>query len=145
MTDNHLHMIAYISQAKQPYDAIEKDIIDIMNTAKEMNPQFDITGVLFFNQGLFMQVIEGQQSHLNQLMKNIKADSRHEKLEILIDESVSKRGFPSWNMDCFNLSAGNILDKAKLIQVGKEYKENLLPRADVFVQFYKVILEHSNS
>jgi len=48
-------------------------------------------------------------------------------------------------MDCFNLSDGNTLDQAKLIKVGQEYKENLMPRADVFVQFYKAILEHSNS
>lgn len=143
MTES-LHMMAYVSKAKQPHDYIEKDIIDIVSTAKKMNPEFQITGVLFFNQGLFMQVIEGKKAHLQQLMTNIHADPRHEQMEILIDEPVDKRGFAAWNMDCFNLSQGNLIDQAKLIQVGQDYKENLMPRADVFVRFYKAILEHGN-
>lgn len=86
---------------------------------------------------------KGKESHINQLMENIKADSRHEQVKILINESVDKRGFQNWNMDYFNLSGSNVLDRAKLVQAGKDFKENLMPRADIFVQFYKAILEQS--
>jgi len=142
MVSNNLHIIAYISTARN--DTIETDIIDIVETAQEMNPKFNITGVLFYNQGLFMQVIEGEKAHLDQLMGNIKKDHRHEDVRILLDEATAARGFPAWNMDCFNLSSDEHLDQDKLLQLSREFQENLVPRADIFVKFYKAILERSS-
>lgn len=138
-----LHIIAYISTA-QTETSIELNIIDIVETAQQMNPKFGITGVLFFNQGLFMQVIEGEKAHLDQLMANIKQDPRHTDLRVLLDEPTNGRGFPAWNMDCFNLSSDEHLNQDKLVQLSREFQENLVPRADVFVKFYKAILERSN-
>lgn len=143
MDETNLHIIAYISTAN--FDGpIEGDIIDIVETAKTMNPKFDISGVLFFNQGLFMQVIEGEKAHLDQLMQNIMKDPRHTDIRVLLNEPANARGFPTWNMDCFNLTADGPIDREKLVQLSHEYRENLLPRADAFVTFYKAILERSN-
>lgn len=142
MTASNLHMIAYTSQATTEQVQFEQDVADIVCTAKTMNPQFGITGALFFHDGVFMQVIEGKQEHLNQLVTNIRADNRHKNVEVLVDESVDKRGFSDWNMDYFNLSDTNVVDAKKLQAVARDYKENLMLRADVFVKFYKIMLEH---
>ncbi len=70
---NTLHMIAYISDFKSPDQtdekAIYKAIEDVVNHAKEENPKHGITGVLFCLNNQFMQVIEGRQEKLDQLMK----------------------------------------------------------------------------
>ena len=137
-------MIAYASRAAKKQPQLHKDIIDIVKTAKQMNPKFAITGVLFYDQGLFLQVIEGHKAHLNQLIQNIQNDQRHSQVDILLDEPIERRGFSDWNMDFFDLSNGRTIEKDKLVRLAEDFQMNLIPRGDAFVRFYKTILERSN-
>ena len=143
MPDTKLQLIAYISQAAHTHPIVDRDIVDIIETAKAKNPRFCVTGVLFYDQGLFLQVIEGTKVHLEQLMKNIKKDSRHHNVKTLVDETVERRGFSDWNMDFFDLSSDRNFEPEKLTKLADDFRVNLVPRGDTFVKFYKTILEQS--
>ena len=136
-----MHMICYMSDYSNPIDNIHKDIEEITIVAKRENALRQITGVLFFFEGKFLQVVEGEEPVLRQLMKNIEADGRHENIEYLIDTEVEKRGFYDWNMDSFNFSNGRKFNRDNLRQLSENFKKTLLPRSDTLVFFYKKILE----
>ena len=93
-----MHVIVYQSQNLIPEQDFDTQINDLMKVAQSQNEKFGVTGVLFYFEGQFLQVIEGEQKTLNALMANIKRDSRHKNVETLIDEPIAERGFESWSM-----------------------------------------------
>ena len=136
-----LHLITYISDYIGPPALATQAAGDIVRVSKVQNPLHDITGVLFFTRGKFLQVIEGPEGELRQLMRNIEADRRHVNVQYVIDTPVQRRGFPQWNMDFFNLDERVSFDAEKLRQLTADFENVLLPRADLLVLYYKKMLE----
>jgi hypothetical protein len=137
-----LHLISYVSDFAGDEDNVDHVIGDIVRTAKRENPIRHITGVLFFTQNKFLQVIEGDESRLRQLMHNIKQDERHSNVEYLIDMPINKRGFQQWNMDFFQLSPYKQFNSAIMKELSKSFEEHLLPHSPLLVPYYKSLLEH---
>ena len=136
-----LHLITYISDYTGIPAAAVKTAADIVVVSKAANPQHGITGALFFTRGKFLQVIEGPEDALRQLMRNIEADTRHANVEYIIDTPVQRRGFAQWNMDFFNLDDAASFDAAKFRELTAQFESALLPRADLLVIYYKRMLE----
>jgi hypothetical protein len=135
-----MHMIVYTSELNKNAGDVDPIISGIIQTAKRENAKRYITGVLFFENNRFLQIIEGEESHLRQLMKNIENDNRHKNIQILMDTDIEKRGFQSWNMDSFRLKAGKSFDADTLGRLTQSYQKSLQPSTDVLVMFYKSLL-----
>ena len=136
-----MHLITYISDYKLEHGDIDIVLNNIVKVAQQENAKHDITGVLFFQDGKFMQVIEGPEAKLRQLMHNIEADPRHDDIEYVIDTKVDFRGFSKWNMDSFHLKRGQIFDADTLHALTEGFEKTLLPRADMLVFYYKSLME----
>ena len=50
-----------------------EDLNNILNTARTRNPENGITGILFYDQGKFIQIIEGEKQNLHDLIEQIPA------------------------------------------------------------------------
>ena len=142
---NNVHMIAYVSDVAISKETLDAEIDEIVRVAKRENKQRHITGVLFHVDGKFLQVIEGDERELRILMKNIESDKRHVNLAYIIDTPVTTRGFKKWNMDVFRLGRGQIFDAATLEGLTDSFKKSLLPRADMLVRYYKVLLREKKA
>lgn len=136
-----LHLITYISDHIGPPDSAAQHCTDIVATSKAANPRHDITGVLFFTRGKFLQVIEGPEEELRQLMRNIEGDARHTNVQYLIDTPVARRGFSRWNMDFFRLEPEQKFDAETMKELTRSFEAQLLPRSDMLVLYYKALLE----
>ncbi len=135
-----MHMIAYISDVNVAGEALDRQVDDIVKVAKRENLARNISGVLFLVNGRFLQVIEGEEASLRQLMKNIAGDDRHKDIEILLDTPVEERGFGHWNMDVFRLDDTSVFDRATVKALTEGFQKNLLPKADTLVFYYKTLL-----
>ena len=137
-----MHMIAYTSQ----FDSAAGDVNEVMNhiveTAKRENAKRHITGVLFYLQGVFLQIIEGEEAELRQLMQNVQGDERHRDIHYLIDTKVKTRGFQKWNMDSFNLETPQKFSPETFRTLTDNFVKNLIPRSDSLVFYYKTLLKH---
>tara|TARA_R110002126_G_scaffold13118_7_gene57153 strand:- start:43894 stop:44334 length:441 start_codon:yes stop_codon:yes gene_type:complete len=138
---NQIHMIAYISDFKGEERDIDSVIAEIVQVAKIENQKRRITGALFFLDGQFLQVIEGKEADLRQLMFNIENDNRHHNIECLIDTAVQQRGFQQWNMDSFHLNSGQKFSREVIKDLTASFKKNLLPKSDMLVLYYKALLK----
>lgn len=63
--------ILYASKASHLHPELKQDLIDILNTAVDFNSRNEITGVLYYGYGYFVQCLEGEQSKIDTLFINI--------------------------------------------------------------------------
>jgi len=98
--------LTYISRFSQPLAA--SDLEQLARAAAEKNRRLDITGVLVASGGLFYQVLEGPQEHVDALYFAIAQDERHTDVLLLSsDEPISERRFPDWAMQVVDLDAAS--------------------------------------
>ena len=57
----------------------QKQILNIVKESKKNNERFDISGILLYNNGNFMQLIEGERAEVERLYEKIRHD-RHPHL-----------------------------------------------------------------
>lgn len=91
-----IHQLIYRSKAKINLNQLE--IEDIWSTAEETNKSHNISGCLIFFKGRFLQIIEGNRKHIEQLYSNIKADNRHTEITTLGRFNSTERLFKNWSM-----------------------------------------------
>lgn len=138
--ESSTHLIVYSSIYTGVLSQIDEVLAEVRHTAKHFNAQSEITGLLFYHNGFFLQVLEGDKGKLETLMEKLTKDPRHQAINRIIDEPVLQRGFANWNMDSLNLSAHEGLDPIELENIAKAYHSSLMPRSDVLVRFYKAML-----
>jgi hypothetical protein len=94
--------LLYVSSAVGPQTSTMTGAI--LQTAQSHNANSGITGVLCQGQGLFLQVLEGERSQVNQLYARIVQDQRHKNVELLLLEEITQRRFGDWSMAHVHLS-----------------------------------------
>lgn len=72
--------LIYVSRAATGLDA--KAAYDIIRVAHNRNSRDQLTGMLVFLDGYFLQVLEGRPHHLEACFERISADSRHTAIEL---------------------------------------------------------------
>ena len=91
-----IYQLVYVSRAAGEMGDVELD--DILAQAREKNIQADVTGMLLYHQGSFIQVLEGDQATLEQLYTKIEQDSRHVDANVVLRAQVDERAFEGWSM-----------------------------------------------
>ena len=95
----------YASRAVPAID--QEALFAILRKSKANNPGCGVTGVLCFSEGIFLQVLEGGRSAVNQLYNRIASDNRHSSVELLCYEEIGERRFAGWSMGQVNMSRLN--------------------------------------
>ena len=90
------YQLIYSSQASRPMTATGLE--EILLDARAGNNVRDITGVLVYVDGVFLQVIEGEREAVLRLMTNLGKDSRHNSIKIIHEAEIEQRTFASWRM-----------------------------------------------
>lgn len=97
MQDNAklIHLV-YVSKA---IDNLSKqNMSDILSSSQRNNDRMNITGILVFSQGKFMQFLEGSEFNITQTFEVIKNDYRHHSVDIIRQRKISNRQFEDWHM-----------------------------------------------
>lgn len=91
--------VLYASKATNIYPDLKQDLIKILDTAVDFNSRNEITGVLYYGHGYFVQCLEGRKSKIDELFyEKILKDDRHKNCEILFYEKCDFGLFKHWNM-----------------------------------------------
>ncbi|WP_297766531.1 BLUF domain-containing protein, partial [uncultured Muriicola sp.] len=83
-----VYQLTYRSKAIP--EITSKEIQEIVEIAKSFNSSNDISGCLIFDNGYFIQILEGDEEKVTQLYLNIKKDRRHTHLEMK-DVKIGKK------------------------------------------------------
>ena len=98
-----LTSVTYTSLAR--LDLQTSDLEDIHRTAREVNALEGITGLLVFNGTHFLQIIEGSESTIAELVERLRKDPRHTGFEVRDQRKVDTRSFPDWSMELVRVNA----------------------------------------
>lgn len=91
-----LEYIIYISSMKKTYTQPQME--KFIHAFRSNNQKFNITGCLLYHDGIVLQYIEGHPHHITQLFDNISKDYRHDKIIVLLKDTIPERLFPDWKM-----------------------------------------------
>lgn len=105
-----IHYLIYVSSAKGLFT--KTDFSDILSTSRFNNKLKDITGILLYNEGNIMQVLEGEEEPVMKVYNKIKTDSRHHNVTKMISGISAQRSFPDWPMASKMLTASEWVDYA---------------------------------
>ena len=91
-----LLQIIYASAASRPLTA--RELADILATARRRNAAADISGMLVYNDGSFLQVLEGPEANVAALFAKIERDPRHANVKVLFRDRIAAKEFADWSM-----------------------------------------------
>ena len=91
-----LYSLVYVSTATRLLSM--DDIGRLLEKARQRNLDQDVTGVLLYSDGNFMQCLEGPAARLARVYETIKSDSLHYGIIDLVREPIKSREFSEWSM-----------------------------------------------
>ncbi|UXH78053.1 BLUF domain-containing protein [Roseateles amylovorans] len=109
--------LVYASRASR--ELSPQDLQDILRRSRDHNPAEGITGLLWYNDGVFIQVLEGGRDPVNARYKRIVMDNRHDAPILLTYQEISERRYAGWSMGQVNLHR---LNPGLLLKYGETQK-----------------------
>jgi len=114
--------LIYVSSAKKLMD--DDELLSLLHEVRKKNSRLGITGMLLYQKGTFMQMLEGDKKTVLDTYAKIKKDDRHKNILTMFTEDIDERNFEDWSMGFFNM------DKADGFPEYNDYiKENLTLRS----------------
>ena len=95
----------------------EKDIFNILQKARDSNSKKGITGCLLFHNNEFIQILQGDRKILQDLIKEIKKDVRHNSVMVLAENKIANRVFDKWSMAYHKVENNDVINLDRLIFV----------------------------
>lgn len=91
-----LRSIVYVSTATVKFSTA--DLEALLVEARTLNRENNITGVLLYDEGNFMQCFEGPEDAVADTYDRIRQSHRHRDILELMNERVLRRSFQDWEM-----------------------------------------------
>jgi hypothetical protein len=100
-----LKQSVYISKASVPFSS--ESLKALAESASRNNQALNVTGLLIYASGYFIQLLEGNSSDVDSLYFKIKTDSRHTDVNLIFEHYAvgSKRLCQQWSMNYFNVDS----------------------------------------
>ena len=95
-----MFQLIYASAATVPFS--DRDLQELLADARTTNESLGLSGMLLFDDGSFLQVLEGERDAVLSLFEKIQEDSRHTNVRILLQKEIDERSFGDWRMGFFD-------------------------------------------
>lgn len=91
-----MFQMLYVSAATELLS--DADLDDILSKSRRNNTRDDVTGMLLYADGSFLQVLEGEETAIRQVYERISRDPRHHRIVEVAQQTIDQRDFPDWSM-----------------------------------------------
>lgn len=91
-----LYSLVYSSFATESFD--DTQLQDLLTQSRRANTEHEITGMLLYRRGRFIQFLEGPEDRVRALVARISVDTRHQGVRVMLDGHPESREFPEWTM-----------------------------------------------
>ncbi len=125
--------ITYLSTATDPMSS--QDLLRLLEECRENNAGCGVTGMLLYCNGTFLQVLEGDEKVIEELVEAIRKDSRHSNMQILDRKTIDRRQYSDWSMGFKRISNRELLNVEGLREFGeKDFTSDYLVQHSPIVQ-----------
>lgn len=91
-----MRSLVYVSTAQVEFD--DEALQALLVHARAKNAALDVTGMLLYRDGQFIQMLEGPDAQVHDVFDRIAADARHADVRVLVDAPIAQRAFADWTM-----------------------------------------------
>lgn len=88
--------LTYISIPTRPMS--NEDLMGILNPSRLNNACLGVSGMLLYTGEAFIQVLEGEEKVVDDLVADIKKDPRHKDFRIIERKKINTREYAEWTM-----------------------------------------------
>ena len=88
--------LTYQSSASTP--PTDAELHELVSHARLRNQSVGVTGMLLYEDGRFLQTLEGPPDGLGAVWNSIQRDERHQDIELLSEHFVEARLFSDWDL-----------------------------------------------
>lgn len=118
-----MYQVAYVSRTEEPVGS--RTVYEIVERSRQRNRLFGITGYLFQGEGIFAQVLEGEEGNVRLLSRLIRADNRHSDVHFILQRTAGNRAFEPLSLGFRALSFARPLDGRILSLAERAVDESL--------------------
>ena len=129
-----LKQVIYVSEIT---DTSSDSLTAIYDISQKNNSKSGISGCLLIGSNSYLQLLEGQESAVENLYSKIKVDSRHKKVKKLLEQHIEKKLFSSWSMKFAPFN--NVKWDNKEFDAGKFQNINAAAAVKVFQSIKEII------
>lgn len=98
-----MYYLLYASSAVERFS--DEQLEALLEVSRRNNETVNVSGMLLYYDGSFIQYIEGEKADVETLFERISLDSRHFGVFVLDKGDISTRALPHWKMGYTSLSA----------------------------------------
>jgi uncharacterized Fe-S cluster-containing MiaB family protein len=91
-----MYLIIYVSTATKHFS--DEELASLLEESRAWNEKEELTGLLLYKEGSFMQFLEGPRDNVLFIMEKIRTDPRHHGVIVLLQEEHWEREFSNWSM-----------------------------------------------
>jgi hypothetical protein len=96
-----MYQLLYVSEAT--HSMSKNELLSLLQQSKLNNYKQHITGLMLYKDQRFMQILEGNETDVENLYAKIAQDSRHHELVVLLRKQTDKPLFKDWSMGFIDL------------------------------------------
>ena len=123
MSNAMIHLIYMSSAAKEMN---EEDLLEMLAQSRSRNEAQNITGMLLYKDGVFLQALEGNAKDVDDIYKSILLDKRNTGHYLIEEKEIIDRQFPDWSMgfeDLTNYRPDELEGYSEIFNKEKQPKE----------------------
>ena len=102
-----MYSLVCVSSATSPFS--DEQLRALLEQSRRDNAASDISGMLLYKGGNFMQLLEGNESRLTSLYHKIATGPRHSGSMVLLKSHAVTRMFADWSMAFRNLNDPSVV------------------------------------
>ena len=91
-----MYYLIYLSAGTNWFSQTELE--ELLRVSIENNRRQNITGLLLYAEGIFIQMLEGEDEAVKQAYRKISRDQRHKGITPIAEGPTETRFFPDWAM-----------------------------------------------
>ena len=100
-----MHQVVYASAAVEAFSEVQ--LVQLLARARTNNERLGVTGLLLYDEGSFLQVLEGDAKVIELLYETIARDKRHQRVIALLSREAPERHFAKWRMGFAAMNASS--------------------------------------
>lgn len=74
------------------------DLDELLAKSRLRNEEDEITGLLLYHDGSFLQILEGDENEVQAAVGRIEQDKRHHEVSLIFRGEIEERSFGEWRM-----------------------------------------------
>ena len=117
--EKHMSIYCLVFTSVATRKISDEDLKGLLDKSRQYNLALNITGMLLYLDPYFMQILEGDESIIDEKFKKISNDEMHHNVSLIYKKPIKERIFSKWTMGFNKIGIEYFEDAKNLTEIYK--------------------------